>query len=247
VGGQGRLEKQRQPCQVRFEVIRPINLRETPYILWVSTGEHNHPPPPIYRLPTAIRNDIIALFTRINDPNLTLSRYRPSSEPVCEWSLIGFTDRALVNQEVANWLRQHQVSTFGELHPALNNHDRIGLCILYSKLQTFPNGHGIGGVQYEYWSKHHDNPKRVRNQSEITLKIADNRNQYIQDVVFDGQNFAVFCFYREQAELLAQQESFEIDMAFKRVRDQGVNEIVIAKFFHQHRRGIIRSQLRNGV
>jgi hypothetical protein len=117
----------------------------------------------------------------------------------------------------------------------------------YSKLQIFPNGHGIGGVQYEYWSKHHDNPKRIRNQSQISLKIAGNRNQYIQDVVFDGQNFAIFCFYREQAELLAQQESFEIDMAFKRVRDQGVNEIVIAKFFHQHRRGIIRSQLRNGL
>lgn len=60
-------------------------------------------------------------------------------------------------------------------------------------------------------------------------------------MVFDGQNFLVFCFYRKQAELLGEQESFEVDMAFKRVRNKGINEIVLAKFFQKLRRGMYKN------
>jgi len=56
-------------------------------------------------------------------------------------------------------------------------------------------------------------------------------------VFHDGQNLAVFCFYREQAILLAEQNSFEVDMGFKRVRGNGVTEIVFAKFMESVRKG----------
>ncbi len=37
--------------------------------------------------------------------------------------------------------------------------------------------------------------------------------------------------------LLAQQNSFEVDMGFKRVRDNGITEIVFAKFMADIKKG----------
>jgi hypothetical protein len=74
VRGQGLLIKQKEPCSVRFDFIQPRNPNDSQYILWVSTGEHNHPPPPVHRVPEAIRNNIVRLFTRLHDASLTLSK-----------------------------------------------------------------------------------------------------------------------------------------------------------------------------
>ena len=38
------------------------------------------------------------------------------------------------------------------------------------------------------------------------------------------------CFFKQQAELLLNRESIEIDMGFKRVRGKEINEIVLAGF-----------------
>jgi hypothetical protein len=40
----------------------------------------------------------------------------------------------------------------------------------------------------------------------------------------------VACFFKQQAELLLNRESFEIDMGFKRVLQRNINEIVLAGF-----------------
>lgn len=47
----------------------------------------------------------------------------------------------------------------------------------------------------------------------------------------------IFCLFREQAEMLIETESYEIDMSYKRVKDPGVNEVVFAKFIEQQSKG----------
>jgi hypothetical protein len=47
----------------------------------------------------------------------------------------------------------------------------------------------------------------------------------------------VFCFYKEQVTLLIEQNSIEIDMGFKRVRDHGITEIVLARFMDNMNKG----------
>jgi hypothetical protein len=47
----------------------------------------------------------------------------------------------------------------------------------------------------------------------------------------------VFCFYSEQVVLLSEQSSFEVDMAFKRVRDTNIKELVFAKYMNDTKRG----------
>lgn len=74
IQGPGRLQKQKHQCPVQFEVIEPLSLQETPYLLLVARGEHTHLPPPIHQVPQAIKGQIVDLFIRINDPNLTLSK-----------------------------------------------------------------------------------------------------------------------------------------------------------------------------
>lgn len=40
----------------------------------------------------------------------------------------------------------------------------------------------------------------------------------------------VICFFKEQATIFAELESFEIDMSFKRVKSRDINEVVFATF-----------------
>ena len=44
----------------------------------------------------------------------------------------------------------------------------------------------------------------------------------------------VICFYKQQAEILFNQTTFEIDMSYKRIRQKDMNEIVLAKWLPQH-------------
>jgi hypothetical protein len=71
--GQGQI--QQRPCKVVFNIFRPINLQETPYIIWVSSGLHSHPPPPPSRTPDQYLKEILQVIQRIQDPSLTLSKY----------------------------------------------------------------------------------------------------------------------------------------------------------------------------
>jgi hypothetical protein len=43
-------------------------------------------------------------------------------------------------------------------------------------------------------------------------------------------NILVVCLFKRQAQILFELTSFEVDMAFKRVRDGDINEIVFASF-----------------
>jgi hypothetical protein len=75
VQGQGKVRSV-GACPVIFDCITPNDTEATPYILWCSTGVHNHAPPPIHKVPLAIRTDIVNLFVRMNNPDLTISMYQ---------------------------------------------------------------------------------------------------------------------------------------------------------------------------
>ena len=47
----------------------------------------------------------------------------------------------------------------------------------------------------------------------------------------------IICGLKEQITLLASLESFEIDMSYKRVRADGLGEVIFAVFLEKHGKG----------
>lgn len=47
----------------------------------------------------------------------------------------------------------------------------------------------------------------------------------------------VICLFPAQAKLLQASRSLEVDMAFKRVKDSGIREVVFAKKMPEHNKG----------
>jgi hypothetical protein len=70
--GQGLLKK--YTCGVKLFRLIPVDLAIYPYIIWVSYGEHSHPPPAIARTPASISAALFQLVQRLNDPMLTRSK-----------------------------------------------------------------------------------------------------------------------------------------------------------------------------
>ena len=58
-------------CDVRFHLFRPKNLSDCPFIIWVSIGEHKHPPPPPTLTPDVLIQGLIKVIQTIPDPTLT--------------------------------------------------------------------------------------------------------------------------------------------------------------------------------
>jgi len=75
---QGQGEMQRHPCSVQFILFSPIDLNITPYLIWISIGEHTHPPPPSTRTPLMYAEDITNIIRRIHNPELTTGIYSES-------------------------------------------------------------------------------------------------------------------------------------------------------------------------
>jgi len=68
---QGKEQLMHQDCGVTFDIIIPNNLVATPYYLFTSLGEHIHPPPPPHKTPTELKDEIVRLVKRMQDPSLT--------------------------------------------------------------------------------------------------------------------------------------------------------------------------------
>lgn len=54
---------------------------------------------------------------------------------------------------------------------------------------------------------------------------------------FDEEGVMIICFLRDQAELLLSLSSFEIDMSYKRIKFNKMNEVVFATYMTQHGKG----------
>jgi hypothetical protein len=59
-------------CPVTFYHLIPEDLKECPFIVTVSVGKHNHPPPPPYKTPHNIRNQLQEIIN--NESTLDLTR-----------------------------------------------------------------------------------------------------------------------------------------------------------------------------
>lgn len=62
-------------CQVSFRILIPLDLDKCPYVIFLSTGTHSHPPPPPSKSPEIILDEILDMIKRMQNPELTLSKY----------------------------------------------------------------------------------------------------------------------------------------------------------------------------
>jgi hypothetical protein len=53
----------------------------------------------------------------------------------------------------------------------------------------------------------------------------------------------IICFFKEQAKLLIDQISFEVDMSFKRIRQKDLNEIIFASYLEAHGKSMFQTPL----
>lgn len=58
--GQGKLVH--HGCDVKFHWLIPQDLKQCPYLVFISYGTHTHPPPPPEKLPKDIVNDLWKLI-----------------------------------------------------------------------------------------------------------------------------------------------------------------------------------------
>jgi len=72
IQGQGKML--RHVCDVKFVRLVPFDLQRYPYIIWVSIGEHSHPPAALNKTPPHIWEALLGLIRQINDPSLTRSK-----------------------------------------------------------------------------------------------------------------------------------------------------------------------------
>ena len=67
--------KKASTCPVIFYHIIPENLKECPFIVTVSVGEHNHPPPPPRKTPYNIKTQLQKIIDNEYILDLTARRF----------------------------------------------------------------------------------------------------------------------------------------------------------------------------
>lgn len=127
VQGPGKLEHIK--CSVIFTALVPVNIQETPYILFTSHGIHQHPPPPPHKPPEQILKGIESIIRNMRNPSLTLAKF-------------------LRSPELEAFCQQYNASTPAEIHASLSNIDRISAIIQKQRLLTYPEGQDFNGVVY---------------------------------------------------------------------------------------------------
>jgi hypothetical protein len=62
-------------CPVTFYHIIPENLKECLFIVTISVGQHNHPPPPPRKIPYNIKNQLQQIIDNENILDLTARKF----------------------------------------------------------------------------------------------------------------------------------------------------------------------------
>ena len=153
--GQGQME--RHPCKVQFILFSPLDLNITPYLIWISIGEHTHPPPPSTRTPIMYAEDITNIIRRIHSPELTTGIYFESILNLLIIYLVGLLKHAAMRQ----FCEQHQGTTIIDVHKSFANLDKISALLAKERILQYPHGTGIPAVQHEFEMKHADKDDRV--------------------------------------------------------------------------------------
>jgi len=63
----------KKSCNVVFYKLIPYDLKETPYVILVSKGIHDHPPPPPGRIPQEITYKLKAMIETSHDDLVDIS------------------------------------------------------------------------------------------------------------------------------------------------------------------------------
>lgn len=71
----GVINRKANPCPVKFYHIIPENLKECPFIVTISVGEHNHLPPPPRKVPYNIKAQLQRIIDNENILDLTARRF----------------------------------------------------------------------------------------------------------------------------------------------------------------------------
>ncbi|KAF2466172.1 uncharacterized protein BDR25DRAFT_238033, partial [Lindgomyces ingoldianus] len=131
----------------------------------------------------------------------------------------GLTRSQFLNSRALHvYLDQHGYRSIEDLHVAFANKDRVSSIIKSEKLSTFPYGGGLQSVVYEWRTRHQ------------TPEIA-----YIRQIISGVSGNIIVCFFDEQAKILMDQKTFQIDMSYKRLQGKWA-EILIAVFHGPHSR-----------
>ncbi|CAB4414123.1 unnamed protein product [Rhizophagus irregularis] len=124
----GSVSKKASACPVTFYHIIPENLKECPFIATVSVEKHNHPPPPPYKTPYNIKNQLQNIINNEHTLDLTRRKF-------------------LTGTMIQNYLNGKQLS---ELHPSLNNQSKIDYYIGKTRRSQYPYGQNILGVTHKF-------------------------------------------------------------------------------------------------
>ncbi len=71
----GIVKKSTTECPVKIYHIIPKNLKECPFIVTISVGTHNHPPPPPRKTPFNIKSQLQKIIDNENILDLTARKF----------------------------------------------------------------------------------------------------------------------------------------------------------------------------
>ncbi|OQD70543.1 hypothetical protein PENANT_c255G11182 [Penicillium antarcticum] len=209
--GRGKLNS--TDCTVQYHWLVPVDLTTTPFYAFLSRGIHSHPPPPPARPPQAILLDLVTLVRSMNTRSLTLGMDINNSLLIYSAYLL-IEVCFLMSPKLKAFCAQFNAFSLQEVHESLGNMDRIAAIIKKERLLTFPQGQGINGLLFQW----------------------RNNDRKLKDYIVEITEDLVICQTREQAKIMRNSESFEVDMSFKRVKDSSIREVIFAKFVQNQNR-----------
>ncbi|RHZ78932.1 hypothetical protein Glove_154g37 [Diversispora epigaea] len=147
----GIINKKAEPCPVKFYHIIPKDLKNCPFIVTISIGIHNYPPPPPRKTPYNIKNQLQKIIDNKHILDLT-------------------TRKLLTGLMIKAYLNGKQIS---DLHLSLNNQSKINYYIEKTRCSQYPFGQNILGVTYEFMKHEMSTDSYIR-----SIRFLDN-GQYI--------------------------------------------------------------------
>lgn len=126
-------------------------MSECPFIVTVSVGQHNHPPPPPHKTPYNIRNQLQKIIDNEHVLDLTKRKFLTGKlSVICLFVLFLLRINLiiiLIGSMIQTYLNGKVLS---DLHPSLNNQSKIDYYIEKSRRSMYPFGQNVLGVVHEF-------------------------------------------------------------------------------------------------
>lgn len=140
-------------CHVLFDYFEPENLRETPFIIWVSRGTHTHPPPPPSKIPDVHRRSLVALLGVIKDPTLTFRKYLLYILLIVAKYFVQ-SGKLQVSPHLREWCQSQGQQTLSDVSKGFANPATLRWIIRKRHLMDWPIGGAKAKVYHEYMMNH---------------------------------------------------------------------------------------------